>query len=333
LGRETAKRRRTVSNYTRQVLTYLQNEYELKIGTEAIRHGSNHRYLAFDYAGRRHRITLQKDAVSGASSVEMKLRDIRRELGEPPKSPPKQKRRLEDMVPKITQTVANSTFADAVALTGTATAATKGVISNHESNKCIYFYLPKEIADCLDVDIKYKVTRVDTDSWEIGPGGNSRLRPSGQRYVIAASSWASGLAGDLGYFNDYPVEYVAVDGHLLVSIIEKKPLRSPIKRNRRRKAKIEEQLNMVIASEVTYIKEQDQSDIVVVEPEYRTEDAIHKVLTTTKPDLCPTSQTYRMKSLLSELKKLEAEGPYRLIKIKGGKWKFWAESVQLEEDE
>jgi len=319
-----------VSNYTRQVLTYLQNEYELKIGTEDIQHGSNHRYLEFDYAGRRHRITLQKDAVSGASSVEMKLRDIRRELGEPPKSPPKQKRRLEDMVPKMTQTVANSPFADAVPLTGNATAVAKGAISNYESNKCICFYLPKEIVDYLDTDIKYKVTRVDTDSWEIGPGGNSRLRPSGQRYVIAASSWASGLAGDLGYFNDYPVEYVAVDGHLLVSIIERKSLRSPIKRNLRRKAKIEEQLNTVIAPKV---KESDISDIVVVEPEYRTEDAIHKVLTTTKPDLCPTSQTYRMKSLLSELKKLEAEGPYRLIKIKGGKWKFWAKSIQLEEDE
>lgn len=294
------------SDYTHQILEFLQDEYELKIGTNDICHGSNHRYLDFVYDGKRRRVTLHKDSVAGPNTIKMKLRDIRRELGQPPERPEKQKLRLENMMPT---TLTGSGEAIPNHLPPAATIVARGTISNFESNDCLYFYLPPEIVECLDADLRYKVALIGHDSWEIGPGGACTIRLSGAKRIISASSRASGLANDLGYFANYPADYIAADGRVLVSLVDRKSITPSIKR--RRRVPVEKSIIDVIpATSEPWIE-----PFVDVEP---------------VPSIM--SQNGRMKALLRELKAIETVGPYRLIKTKEGKWKFWADSVQLEDD-
>ncbi len=285
-----------MSDYHRQILTCLRDEYGVKIGRDDIQNGGSHSYLEFDYAGKRRRLTLQRAPGAGASTVALKIQDIRRDLGPPIKPNDRPRRKMEDMMPTIP-------------LKKDFTA--RGSVSNYERNGCLCFMFSQEVADRLDVNTRYKVVKTGDDIWEISPGGSNALRRIAKSDVwrIAVGAKTNGLAGDLGYFNRYPTDYVVIDGHILASIVERKTL--GVRQRREKKPLTAKHVQKLMIQSVA-------------------------------EDIQPTdsSTVPRMRSFLAELAKLnpeltrlEAQGPYRLIRTKEGKWKFQAPSIALEDEE
>jgi hypothetical protein len=81
-----------MTSLLKSVTAFLRDEYGVRDATQEP--GGNHPRLAFIYADRPHTITLHNPSGDlGRSTIEMKFRDIRRLLGDPPPRPPEQPRR------------------------------------------------------------------------------------------------------------------------------------------------------------------------------------------------------------------------------------------------
>lgn len=91
------------SDYSRRVERYLRNTYGIKRFERG--HSGAHPILEFTYNGARRIVTLNRDGNrDGGQLLNLKLQDIRRELGDQPKEERKTKMQLKDMLPPATAT-------------------------------------------------------------------------------------------------------------------------------------------------------------------------------------------------------------------------------------
>jgi hypothetical protein len=105
------------------------------------------------------------------------------------------------------------------------TTAARGRVGYYASNKCVLFSFPKEVGKCLPpTPGTLTVSPMGLDTWVIqGGGGKSTLREKKGVNIVTVGGRSA--APDLAYFSSTPAEYVAVDDHVMVRLLEPPPLR------------------------------------------------------------------------------------------------------------
>jgi hypothetical protein len=200
-----------------EVLDYIKANYAPT--TIELRHGGDHPFIAFVVNGHPHRVTLQRD-MSGASTMEMKIRDIHRLLGVPHTSPAcPAKRRLEDMMPKPLAVLEDpkddntrpttTTYDIGVACYA---AAKPGGPSRPR------FFLPSALVAEFDNQLTYRVERVDDDTWKLTPDRTvlkPHLLPYGGEFVMDVGPDTSAAAH---LFGRSPGEAIIVDGSIVARV-------------------------------------------------------------------------------------------------------------------
>lgn len=71
-------------SYHQQVIQYLNDNYRCNLGMNDIEVGSKHPYVKFNYNGKTIRLTLNREETNRGLAFKLKQQDIRRVLGEPP---------------------------------------------------------------------------------------------------------------------------------------------------------------------------------------------------------------------------------------------------------
>ena len=104
----------TINPIVREVRRFLRDEYGVT-ETELSQGGGGHPRLAFDYAGTPRKITLPNPGNDRGLAGNFKMQDIRRLLGPPTRSAAqRKKRRLDDMMPEPVALSARPTHADMI---------------------------------------------------------------------------------------------------------------------------------------------------------------------------------------------------------------------------
>lgn len=162
--------------------------------------GGNHDRAEFTYRNKRCVLTLRRAPGGrevGASTIEMKLRDVRKLLGDPPSLLDDRPRRtLEDMTVELNAKAPSSDQPVAPMGTPLATPRTlsaTGSVALRASNKCLTFIVPPKIRERF-VASGGETTHVEfhgPDAWTIRHGAGPRMRPNsnggmaigGKRYI------------------------------------------------------------------------------------------------------------------------------------------------------
>lgn len=71
-------------SYHQQVIQYLNDNYRCNLGVNDIEVGGKHPYVKFNYNGKTIRLTLNREETNRGLAFRLKQQDIRRMLGEPP---------------------------------------------------------------------------------------------------------------------------------------------------------------------------------------------------------------------------------------------------------
>jgi hypothetical protein len=288
-----------------EVLDYIKANYAPT--TIELRHGGDHPFIAFVVNGHPHRVTLQRD-MSGASTMEMKIRDIHRLLGVPHTSPAcPAKRRLEDMMPKPLAVLEDpkddntrpttTTYDIGVACYA---AAKPGGPSRPR------FFLPSALVAEFDNQLTYRVERVDDDTWKLTPDRTvlkPHLLPYGGEFVMDVGPDTSAAAH---LFGRSPGEAIIVDGSIVARVYPERK-REVMKRAKRGS---EAETQIVLNSPTTLADDE-------------LHDAIERSVEAPPLDTAPTRA--EIKACLEQLRRIERLTEFRLMRGKdSGQWAFAA---------
>jgi hypothetical protein len=207
--------------YRRQVIAGVR---ALGAQDVALSHGGKHPRLTFFFNGREHRVTLASSP-SDTDAVKIKLGDVRRRLGILTERWTEEKEMTTTTETIMEPAVNLSEPIEAPATEERPTTAARGRVGYYASNRCLEFTFAKEIGACLPQAANLSVAAMGTDTWVIRStgDGHSRLRNKGGRNMVVVSGKIA--APDLAYFGGLPAEYVAVDDHVMVRLLEPPPLR------------------------------------------------------------------------------------------------------------
>ena len=200
----------THTAYSRAIREHLCDVYGIL--DPVFRHSKHHNRVEFDYAGRHHTLTLQRShVVSGfnINTVKMKLRDIRRLIGDPPQ---KEK-------PMVFNPLPISNIRPATPPIPLSTRHGTGRLSLNGSNKCLKFAFPAWVRNEFPAE-RVKITQVAPDSWQIENDvkGSNLITESNSTDVVNIG--ASGLLkSGVVPFTAHETELLLTEGTLLVRLL------------------------------------------------------------------------------------------------------------------
>lgn len=205
-----------MNSYQRSIRDHLRDDYH--VPEVHFFQGGNHPRAEFTYASRSYTLTLHRAPGSrelGASTLKMKLRDIRRLLGDPPApAAATSPRKLENM---MTIQRAHETPRRAMPSMG-------HVALYRDAGKTglrVRFYPPEEAVAALGTRA-VAVTRASPDSWQLTPDPARTapaLRREGTKNLLDGGSALSLVEGFSDPFGVTPAEYLAIDGTVLVRLL------------------------------------------------------------------------------------------------------------------
>jgi hypothetical protein len=275
--------------HEREIMDFLRQEFDINDIT--IKDGGKHAKLHFSYEGKEHiRIVGHRHDHRTIKNVQSELR---RSL-EPPKPMENLVENLVDKLNSSTAMVLNEKIMEHLPTTPTKTKEARTIwpvkVSAYEGAQ-VWFLFPKELKQSFSG--RYTVERLDDENWRISPGGSTQFRDYHQGNSIKLSYHDTGVAK----FRTSLAEAIESDGELLVYLPLKNrvPFSSPI-----------------VTQPTSSIILKEETSIVTPTP---VENLVS--LKTTDAKVEPPSMEERMRTLVRQVREIEALCPYRLVRENG----------------
>ena len=221
------------TTYRNRVVEYLESGYGVNDAAVYSTDGG-HRRLRFTYRGVPHTLTLHDSrAKLAGSALNMKLQDIRRELGDPPPKPAAPlKRKLEDMMPlatlgEVAPTLAALASAAAEQPVRADTYAGKVSLlrpTKPDKNPRLVVTIPADLYHAFDYPGGLAVRRLDDETYEIEPrrGFKSprffKKTNSAENLFDVVSEKAVNPLTPFEPYGASPAEMILVDERILVTV-------------------------------------------------------------------------------------------------------------------
>lgn len=290
--------------------------------------GSQHPYCAFEYSGRRFRVTLNNLAgrkSDNGNLLAMKLQDIRRLLGTPPpagEDAGRERKTLTQMTEQLNADAAPLLLTrpvdnvDRPAVGAPASVHGVGRVARYAGTwPRLRFELPAAVADAWGAEgKKYRVRRTAPRTWEIV----TCLADAKSRGKISANALN---AGDPSLWRDEPepwgntpAEYLLVDGTVLCTLA-----RGPL-------PSVDAEAGRALAAKRTAKRRQrPTADAEVAAPQEVPSPVA------APQEIAPPTRV-EIAACLAGLRRIEAETPYRLVKLRSKdgaeRWVFDAGRIE-----
>jgi hypothetical protein len=306
----------STDKYDDEILSYLARYPIDAADALAIQHAGKHRRLSFWMSGRRFTLTLPRSPTDRKAAV-LKIGDIRKLLGPPPDDggKPTKHRELADLTADVEARAAKNGHLEPLKPMSSTFDHASGWpcrVALRESNRCVIFDLPADVARQLRDD-KLLAEFVPPLSWRIEEIKEPKGRFTGAK-MRGQELAAGGLATMtvLGAFSFTAAEcHWNPDGSLLVTLTEP-PRRTSAKAPTKEVAEPKE-----LVAEETKAPEAAQAAAPIAA----------EVATSTPF----ASDRARLRAVLVEVARLEAETPYRLRRVRDTGRHVWrAEDVTEE---
>ena len=297
----------------REVRTYLRDHYGVREATLS-QGGGGHPRLTFEHGGKRRVLTLPNPGMDRGLAAQLKFQDIRRLLGPPTDAPtPREKRRLEDMMPEPIAMAAKplGTPGEAARVMPAETEpqprAYRGTCSltispSSPGNTRFRICIPDDLYRAFGHrgPVEFRVLGDDTIQVSAHPDRGRKtpcFNRSGRLWMTIKEKL---FPVDALLFGSSPSEMILVDGSIVARIIEKHPVREraepPVDAGSKPAAPtIEQKVTKTIG--------------------HMTGD--------------PASE---MRDLLRRITAVEAASPYRLLRLEGHGWAWRAPTIRLTEE-
>ncbi len=308
-----------MNEYHRTIVSFLRDH-----GARDVRvvPGGRHPHVDFVFRDKAFNLAVHRDPPGHSDAALIKVAELRRLLGEPDAPPPREKRRLEDMMPAVPITNGHSQPVPAPPAEATWVGG-MALYRDQKNGLRLRFHPPEAVVAVLPGAVA--CARVDQDIWRLFPVEGSRptIRREDRHYLLAVGGSPDVVAGFTAPFGVSPSEYRLGDGEVLVHLLREqmRPIDShPPRLPRRRK------LLQATPTEPLEV------GTTISAPGHQIDGKVITDVISSRPPDPPTKSVGGSdpRSILAAIAEVERSGPYRLVRLESG-WAWRAPTIKLED--